>query len=138
MQRSLHALLDRHGMQAVQQQQVGDELILAERLRQRAVVARGEHVDDPPETLAVEVEQRLHDLRCGRTRGGIGERLQLLQQPLNPCDLLTRELVGPCELAGACVIHRRRRGPLVMRVDRHMTRDSSTRAARRTSGSAPA
>ena len=63
VERAAHARLERHGMQPVQQQQVRDQLVAGERLRERAVVvALGDVPDDPREALAVEVEQRLHEL----------------------------------------------------------------------------
>ena len=108
VERLAHPLLDRHGMQAVEQQQVRHELVVGQ-ARQRAVVGPCHDVHDPLEALAVELEHRLHGLERRIARDRVGEGLQLAQEPLDPPDQLT-------------IVHRL----------------SRRRSARRTSASGPA
>jgi hypothetical protein len=86
LQRAPHARLERHGVQAVQQQQVGDELVAAERRGQRAVVARGDGGHDPRQPLPVHVQQGLHEPGGRVARRRVREGLDLLQERLDPRD----------------------------------------------------
>jgi hypothetical protein len=67
-------------MQPVQEQEMGDEVVVDERLQQVIVCA----LDDAGETFAVEIHQLLHQLERRRPRRGIGEGVGLVEQRLDP------------------------------------------------------
>ena len=81
LQRLAHALLHADRVQAVQQQQVLDELVAR---RAPSPAARPTRLDDPLEPLAVELEQRLHGLERQLARGRVGEGLELARAAPRP------------------------------------------------------
>ena len=70
-------------MEAVQQEQVGDELVARQRLGKRAVIVLGDVSDNPRQAVAVEVEQPLDQVQSGLARRRVAEALDLLQQRLD-------------------------------------------------------
>src|SRR4029079_2742774 len=77
-----HACLHRHRMQAVHEQQVRHELVV------RQLPGIGRRLDDPGQPLAVEAEERAHGLHALLTRLRIGQRLDFLEERLQPAYLL--------------------------------------------------
>ena len=65
VQRPAHALLQRHGVEPVEEEQVRDQLVGGERRREPAVVVLGHVADEPREALAVELQQRGRHVRGG-------------------------------------------------------------------------
>ena len=81
--------LDRDRVQVVQEQQVRDELVLRQGVRERPVgVTLGDVVDEPREPLSIEVEQGLHDLHRRLPDDGVGKRLQALEEGVDLRDPL--------------------------------------------------
>ncbi len=76
-------------MQAVQEQEVRDQLVVEERVFQVIATQAADALNDAPQPLAVELEEGLHHLRGLGPGVGIFEGLDLLEQRLHLADALS-------------------------------------------------
>ena len=82
----LHALGERHRVQAVDQQQAADEAVARERVTDLG--GRLERPEDPLQALAVQPEDRRHQLLGRPARLDVGDRLEARSQLLEALDRL--------------------------------------------------
>ena len=82
-----------HRVQAVQEQQVCDQVVVQELVLQFGAAQTADALYDAPQALAVELQKHLHHLRGLRPRFRVFEGLDLFQQRLYPADALRQLLV---------------------------------------------
>src|SRR5207245_5328957 len=96
VQRPAHPVLERQRMEAVQQQQAADGLVLDQ---PRYHLGTGD-LEDPLEDVTVEVEERLDRFHGAPLRTLVLEGLELLNQRLDPLGL-SFELSSSANLHGS-------------------------------------
>lgn len=91
-----HPDLEVVGVKAVEQEQVGGELVPGDRLHDRAAgrAGRGDGPDEIRQGRPVEFEKGLDDLAGLPLRGRVGEPLEVVDQGLDPGDPAAEVVVG--------------------------------------------
>ena len=86
VQRLPHAILHRHGMKPVQEEQIARFLVLRDLLHDRlpGVARRDDDFEHSLDAAAVQFEERLNDFLRDRPRSRVGERLDLMNQCVEP------------------------------------------------------
>ena len=101
LQRLLNPGLEVDRVEAVDHQQARDDTVRDERVLHLRTGSAGlvEHLDDPLETLAVQLEQRVEQLLRSRPRVRVVERLDARDELLDPVDDAPWPTRGPSACA---------------------------------------
>ena len=113
------ALVERHRVEVVDQEEAGDDAVVGHRIAdRRGALARVlERLDDAAHALAVELDDRADELLGGRLRARVAQVLQLRLEDLNPLDeLFGADVPGAQQLnpVGVCWTFRTMPFPLYM------------------------